>query len=164
METATNPLFDARLELPADSRSQLVTLLNRLLADYANLISMTLEAHWNVRGPQFYSLHKLFEELYGSLQGEVDTLAERISILGGFASGSLRRQAALSSLEELPEFPEGEYGYLDALIERYATVAKLFSEGVGVAGDLDDPNTEDLLTGISRTLDKSLWFLQAHRR
>lgn len=164
MQTATKPLFDAKLELSAETRGQMVTLLNRLLADYSNLISMTLEAHWNVRGPQFYTLHKLFEELYGGLEGEVDTLAERISILGGFANGTLRRLAANSSLEELPEYPEGEYGYLDALIERYAVVAKLFSEGVGVSTDAGDDNTADLLTGISRTLDKSLWFLQAHRR
>jgi len=164
MMTDTKPLAHTKLTLSTEARSQMVELLNQLLADYANLISMTLEAHWNVRGSQFFTLHKLFEQLYEDLNGELDTLAERISILGGFAKGSLRRLAEASSLEELPEHPEGDYAYLDLLIDRYGEVARAFSSGIRHADEAGDENTTDLLTGVSRLLDKSLWFLEAHRR
>lgn len=142
----------------------MIDLLNRLHADYADLISQTLEAHWNVRGPNFYTHHKLFEELYQGLDAERDTLAERITILGGFAAGGLKRQAEASSLAELPESPEGPTAYLDALIDRYGHVANAFSAGIRHADEAGDANTTDLLTGISRLLDKSLWFLEAHKR
>jgi len=80
----------------------MVELLNQLLADYANLISMTLEAHWNVRGSQFFTLHKLFEQLYEDLNGELDTLAERISILGGFALGGWQKPQAWRNCLNIP--------------------------------------------------------------
>ncbi len=161
--TDTRKLFDTRLSLSPDSRAELVDLLNARLADYVNLLSMTLEAHWNVRGSHFHPLHKLFEELYDSLEADLDDLAERITTLGGFAAGGIKRLAAASSLPELPEQPEGDFAYLDLLIDRYAIVARSFSEAVRKAGDIGDENTADLLTGISRSLDKSLWLLEAHR-
>src|SRR5262245_24639289 len=78
MQTA----FDTKNDWRADVREKVVTILNQTLADLSDLYSQTKQAHWNVRGRQFYSLHKLFDELAETVEGHIDPLAERIPALG----------------------------------------------------------------------------------
>ena len=78
------------IDLPSKNRAALVEILNQQLANVSDLQSQTKQAHWNVRGPEFYQLHKLFDDLAEPLAEHIDTLAERAVTLGGFALGTVR--------------------------------------------------------------------------
>jgi starvation-inducible DNA-binding protein len=149
------------IDLNGETREQIVGLLNQQLADTFDLYSQTKQAHWNVKGPQFFTLHELFDKLAGDLLGHVDTIAERVTTLGGTAFGTARMSAAGSRLPEYPAVTDGGES-VTALVERYAQLAASTRGAIGEADVLDDANTADLLTGVSRDLDKSLWFLEAH--
>ena len=99
-------------------------------------------------------------ELFGE---HIDTVAERAVTLGGFAMGTVRCAAANSELEEFPLEP-GALEYVKALAKRYAQAANSIRESIDETADLGDADTADLFTAISRDLDKSVWFLEAHFR
>ncbi len=154
--------FPTRNDLPADNRKDLVALLNQHLADTLDLRSQTKYAHWNVKGPNFIALHKLFDELVDVLDEATDDIAERATALGGLARGTLRQGAAAS---RLPEFPaqtfKGE-AVLEVMAVRFADLAKTTREAIDKADELADKDTADLFTQVSRELDKGLWFIEAH--
>lgn len=158
---ATTP-FATRNDIDASHRGQLVAILNQSLADLTDLHSQTKFAHWNVKGPNFIALHKLFDELADELAEHVDDVAERITALGGVAHGTARQAAGTS---RLPEFPAHTFHGLDvvaALADRFAAVGKTVRAAIDETDKLGDADTADLFTGISRDLDKALYFLEAH--
>jgi starvation-inducible DNA-binding protein len=154
--------FNTRLDLPADNREKLIALLNQQLADSFDLLSQTKQAHWNVKGMQFISLHKLFDELADVVEEAVDMIAERATALGGTALGTARMAAAASRLPEYPLDAIDSRQHVEALAERYAHLAKTTRAAIDRADELEDLDTADLFTEVSRDLDKSLWFLEAH--
>lgn len=154
--------FKTSVTLPADVRQGMVELLNQQLADTFDLYSQTKQAHWNVKGLQFYPLHTLFDDLAEEIEGYIDMIAERATALGGTALGTARMAAGASRLPELPvETVEG-CAVLQALVERYATLAASTRAAIDTAADRGDIDTSDLFTEVSRGLDKGLWFLEAH--
>jgi starvation-inducible DNA-binding protein len=82
--------FSTRVDLPAESRDQVVEMLNDHLADTFDLMSQVKQAHWNVKGKDFYQLPLLFDEIAEELADFVDRLAERATSLGGYATGTVR--------------------------------------------------------------------------
>jgi starvation-inducible DNA-binding protein len=154
--------FETGVDLPVETRAQMIARLNQELADTADLASQTKQAHWNVKGSHFYPLHLLFDELAAKRQGEADQLAERATALGGYATGTVRMAADSSQLPEIPTGIDAGMDYVQALVERYATHANLVRDAIDEATETGDMDTADLLTEISRELDKDLWFLQAH--
>ena len=98
------------IDLSAETRASVVGLLNQQLANVSDLYSQTKQAHWNVRGPEFYQVHKLFDDLAAPLQEMIDELAERAVTIGGFALGTVRCAANLSELEEFPLEPGAMLG------------------------------------------------------
>jgi starvation-inducible DNA-binding protein len=155
-------MFRTSNDLPQDAREQLVDLLNQHLADTFDLMSQTKQAHWNVKGRDFYQLHELFDELATNLVGHVDEIAERATALGGTALGTARMAAENSRLPEYPtDITEG-MEHVQALVERYASLAASLRQGIDQADELGDQDTADLFTEISRDIDKHLWFLEAH--
>src|ERR1700745_66033 len=89
--------FPTRNDLDHDLRGKVIALLNQHLADTFDLMSQTKFAHWNVKGPTFIALHKLFDELAEGLEEHVDEIAERATALGGVARGTVRQAAAMST-------------------------------------------------------------------
>ena len=154
--------FPTRNDLPADARARVVELLNQQLADTLDLRSQTKYAHWNVKGPTFIALHKLFDELAERLDGHADEIAERATALGGVATGTVRQGSANSRLPEFPPDTFAAQAVVEAVAVRFANVAKSTREAIDAADKHDDADTADLFTGISRALDKDLWFLEAH--
>lgn len=155
-------MFKTSIDMPVKTRTAMVTLLNQQLADTSDLYTQTKQAHWNVKGPQFIALHELFDELAEGLLGHIDEIAERASALGGHVMGTARMAASASTL---PEYPADVFGSMEtvaALVERYAALAKSTREAIDTADKGGDADTADLFTGVSRFLDKSLWFLEAH--
>lgn len=157
-------LLPTRHDLAPRTREKMVELLNQHLADAFDLLSQTKQAHWNVQGMQFIALHKLFDEFAESLEDMVDTLAERVTALGGVALGTVRLSAAASRLPEFPLGLTGSRAFVDALAERYALWGKALREAIDVSAAAGDADSADLFTELSRDIDKFLWFLEAHLR
>jgi starvation-inducible DNA-binding protein len=150
------------IDIDSESREQLVTLLNQQLADTFDLYTQTKQAHWNVKGEQFIQLHELYDKLAAELTDHVDTIAERATALGGVALGTARMAAAASRVEEFPGSGIGSMESVRALVERYAAVGASTRAAIDASDELGDADAADIFTGISRALDKALWFLEAH--
>ena len=156
------PKYPTRNDLPEQTRDRMVSLLNQQLADTFDMYSQLKQAHWNVKGLQFFQLHELFDTLASDVFGYIDTIAERVTILGGTAKGTLRMAGTGSTLPEYPEdIAEGK-AHLVALTERMASLAASTRKAIGIADEVGDADTADLFTAVSRDVDKALWFLESH--
>lgn len=156
------PSFKTSIDLPAGTRTEIIGLCNQQLADTADLQSQIKQAHWNVKGPEFISLHLLYDQLAEEVEGYVDLIAERATQLGGYAMGTARMAAANS---RLPEYPVDAIQGLDtvkALVERYANYAASTRAAIDESDKSGDMTSADMFTEISRGIDKGLWFLEAH--
>lgn len=154
--------YKTRIDLPAEVREQVITLLNQQLADTFDLYSQAKQAHWNVKGPEFFPLHELFDKLADEAHEYVDMIAERVTALGGTAAGTVRMSAAASRLDEYPLDVSRGLSSVEALVGAYSSLAATTREAIETAERAGDADTADLLTEVSRGLDKSLWFLEAH--
>src|SRR3569833_1081305 len=95
-------MYDTRNDLPASVRTSIVNLLNSRLADAIDLGTQAKQAHWNVKGPNFIALHELFDQVAEHIEDHVDTLAERITALGGTANGTIAAVSRTSGLRASP--------------------------------------------------------------
>ena len=154
--------FATGIDIPAADRAKVVRTLNQHLADAADLWSQAKQAHWNVKGPDFWQLHKLFDEVAGEAADWADLCAERVTALGGFATGTVRMAAAASSLPEFPANITDSMDYVRALAARLAAFTNSARDAIDASDKLGDANTADLFTEISRCADKYLYFLEAH--
>lgn len=163
MAKTTVRSFTTRIDIPAADRTSLVALLNANLADAFDLVSQAKQAHWNVKGSDFWQLHKLFDELAEAAEDWVDELAERITALGGYANGTVRMAAAASRLPEFPTDITDSMDHVSALADRLAAFTNGAREAIDESDEkLGDANTADLFTEISRCADQYLYFLEAH--
>jgi len=154
--------YKTSIDLPAEVREQVITLLNQHLADTFDLYSQAKQAHWNVKGAQFFQLHELFDKLADEAQEYVDLIAERVTALGGTAAGTVRMSAAASRLDDYPLDVSRGLSSVEALVRAYASLAETTREAIETTDRAGDADTSDLFTEVSRGLDKSLWFLEAH--
>ena len=154
--------FTTRIDLAADVRTRMTSLLNRQTAQNADLYSQTKQAHWNVKGPDFMQLHLLFDQLAGMIEPFTDELAERVTALGGYAKGTVRMAAATSDLPEFPTDRHDGQAHLEALAERWAAYAASTRAAIQASAEAGDPSTEDLFVEISREVDKGLYFIEGH--
>src|SRR5213080_1867776 len=99
---AAATMYPTKNDLPESSRREAIGLLNQRLADCIDLQTQCKQAHWNVKGPTFIALHKLFDEVNEAVEEYVDLLAERVVQLGGIAEGTVRVAGERSRLEEYP--------------------------------------------------------------
>lgn len=154
--------YPTRIDLSGDVRAPMIIMLNQQLADTLDLYSQTKQAHWNVRGPEFYQLHLLFDQLAAGVVEYIDLIAERVTALGGEARGTVRMSAGASRLPDYPERISRGMQHVTLLAERYAAYAASTRAGIDISAEAGDAATSDLLTEIQRGVDKWLWFLEAH--
>jgi starvation-inducible DNA-binding protein len=159
---AIKKTFSTQNDMAAETRKNMIDLLNQQLSDTFDLYSQTKQAHWNVKGAQFYQLHKLFDELAGGLLAYVDVIAERATALGGVAQGTVRMASDSSRLSEYPAGGIDSLPAVEALVKRYAALGATTREAIDTADEAKDMDTSDLFIEVSRGLDKWLWFLEAH--
>jgi len=149
-------------DLPATTRDQVIDLLNERLADAIDLQLQSKQAHWNVKGPQFIALHKLFDEINEAVEEYVDLLAERVVQLGGIAEGT---GAIIAERSELPQYPinisTGDE-HVWALSNALASFGERIRRAIDETDELGDTDATDICTEISRGVDKWLWFVEAH--
>ncbi|MGD1897482.1 MAG: DNA starvation/stationary phase protection protein Dps [Phormidesmis sp.] len=154
--------YSTRVDLSLDIRQSIVSMLNETLAATTDLRTQTKQAHWNVKGKDFYQLHLLFDEMAGELEGHSDMIAERVTTLAGTAIGTVRTSASQSTMPEYDFNAVNGMEHVAALADRYAIYARLLRQNTNIADALGDQDTNDLYVEISRTIDKRLWFLEAH--
>ena len=155
-------LFPTKNDLPQATRSRIADLLNQRLADCIDLQTQCKQAHWNVKGESFIGLHKLFDDVNEDVEGYVDLLAERVVQLGGVAEGTVRSVAERSTLPAYPTRISSGREHVDALSSALATFGAGTRRAIQQADELQDDDTADILTEISRAVDKWLWFVEAH--
>src|SRR5262245_31153119 len=95
-------MYPTKNDIPEQARTKLIELLNARLADAIDLQTQMKQAHWNVKGPSFIALHKLFDEINEAVEDYVDDLAERAVELGGVAIGTARAIVQKSQMKEYP--------------------------------------------------------------
>jgi len=161
-ETRMATLHATRNDLGENTRQSSVALLNHALVDSIDLTNGVRMAHWTVKGPHFAALHALFETFYGQLGEQTDDLAERIVQLGGTPDGTTQAVGAKSRLAPYPQATTAGLDHVAALTDRYAALAASTRAAIDAAAEAGDADTADLLTGMSRMLDKALWMLEAH--
>lgn len=155
-------LHNTKIDISKEKRESLIAMLNQSVADAMDLKSQAKQAHWNVKGPSFIALHELFDQVAAEVEARVDELAERVTTLGGTAMGTVRIAAEKSSLSQYPlEISDGT-AHVDALSTALADFGKKVRKNIDEADELGDADTADLYTGISRSIDKLLWFVEAH--
>ncbi len=156
----SGPMFQTRHDLDQNVRRSIVDNLNQRLAETLDLYTQVKQAHWNIKGPNFFQLHELFDQLAEEIFPYVDRLAERATALGGYALGTARMAASASSLPEFPRDASDERQILDAVIDRYSRYIAANRRAMGQS-DQDLP-TQDLYIEIGQVADKHLYFLESH--
>jgi starvation-inducible DNA-binding protein len=152
----------SRNDLNDNAKKTSTGVLQGCLTDGIDLYNATRQAHWNVKGPSFGSLHLLFETFYTTLATDIDEVAERLVQLGGTAKGTSQSVAAGTRLPAYPVELTAGMDHVRALLERYGAVAKALREGIDATDEAGDADTADLLTAVSRNIDKAVWMLEAH--
>jgi starvation-inducible DNA-binding protein len=155
-------LHKTKNDLPEKTRHEVAALLNARLADSVDLMHQAKQAHWNVKGPSFIALHKLFDEIVDQAEEWMDSMAERVVQLGGIAEGTVRLAAKRSALKEYPLDIGAEREHVEALSAALAGFGKSIRHAIDQADELGDKDTADIFTEISRGVDKYLWFVEAH--
>lgn len=153
-------LTKADIGIAEEVKKSIVEGLSRLLADTYTLYLKTHNFHWNVTGPQFRSLHLMFEEQYTELATAVDSIAERIRTLGFPAPGTYSEYARLSSIEETTGVPEAET-MIRLLAEGNEAVVRTARSIVSTAEEAGDEVTVDLLVGRMEIHEKAAWMLRS---
>lgn len=134
--------------------------LSRLLADTYTLYVKTQNFHWNVEGPQFQTLHLMFEGQYTELAAATDLIAERIRALGLKAPGSYAAFSALTSIPEETGHPRAEV-MIKQLVEGQETAVRTARQLLPTAEAADDQPTIDLLTQRMQAHEKNAWMLRS---
>ena len=143
-------------------RIQMEAILQDRLADSIDLQTQAKQAHWNVKGPNFIALHELFDKIAEESEEYPDLIAERIVQFGGVAEGTIQVVANRTNLPDYPLVLMTGREQIEAFSHTLAVYGELIRKTIKQAAELDDPATADIFTQISRSVDKNLWFIEAH--
>lgn len=155
-------LYTSRIDIPLEIRAYVTTMLNQALACTVDLRSQVKQGSWNVKGKASIQLRALFATVAVELEAYTDLLTERIAVLGGVVRGTVRIAATQSTLPEYPgDIVEGN-AHVDALAGRFAHYARIIRACIAHATDVEDADTANVCTDISRGIDKQLWIFEAY--
>ncbi|MEM7220361.1 MAG: Dps family protein [Pseudomonadota bacterium] len=153
--------MDINIGIERADREAIAAGLSRLLADSYTLYLQTHNYHWNVTGPQFATLHTLFETHYTELAQAVDEIAERIRALGLAAPGSYRDFAELTVIAEDPPGPVPATQMIERLVAGQEAVVRTARSVFETADRASDEPTCDLLTQRMQVHEKNAWMLRS---
>lgn len=154
--------FPSHVNLSKSTRAKLVEVLNEQLCRSVDLFTQVKQAHWNLKGREFYSQHLLLDEVAKHLRHHSDDLAERVATLGGYAEGTARMVAERSDLPKYDRSAVDGMDHLRLVVERLARYCAGVRAGIDRCEELDDPSSADLLTTVLNEGEKDMWFLEAH--
>ena len=153
---------DTRNNTQSNAKQVSIETLQARLSDGIDLALDIKQAHWNLKGPSFIGIHLMLDGFRDEMDDYNDKMAERIMQLGGSARGTVQAVAAKSALAAYPLDTYAIADHLAALIDRYAVFGNAVRENIDSTDEAGDAGTADLLTEVSRGVDKQLWFLEAH--
>lgn len=137
-------------------------VVNHLVANQGVLFVKLHQYHWYVQGPHFYKLHEKFEQLYNEANEKFDEFAERLIALGEKPYSTLGEYLAYASISEKPyDQKVSAEDMVRHLAADYETIKALTLKGVKLAGEENDPITEDMLIGYAQSIDLTIWMFQA---
>jgi starvation-inducible DNA-binding protein len=149
--------------LPEEVCSQSVTALNQILSDTMTLRDLYKKHHWQVAGPTFYQLHLLFDKHFGEQSEIVDSLAERIQLLGGISLAMAPDVAETTDIERPPRGREETPVQISRLLKAHETILRAARAMARACDDAGDLGTSDLLiTEVVRKNELQVWFLAEH--
>jgi starvation-inducible DNA-binding protein len=155
-------MFATKNDLSESTRSNIVDLCNARLVDAIDLQTQCKVAHWNVKGPNFIALHELFDKINEDVEDYIDLIAERAVQLGGVAQGTARIVAKKSSISEYSVDVAAGRDHIEALGSALAAFGKAVRKAIDASNEVNDADTADIFTEISRGVDKWLWMVEAH--
>ncbi|MEP6668747.1 MAG: DNA starvation/stationary phase protection protein [Chthoniobacter sp.] len=141
--------------------TRIIDGLNLVVADSYALMALTHLAHWNVEGPDFFPLHKAFQEQYENLFEAVDEVAERVRALDSYVIGGLGTFAKVAQMEEFKS-PMPQKDYVAALIVAHEKVMDDATRTRDLAGESSDLQTQDLMIKRLQWHQKTLWMLNSY--
>ena len=160
--TEAPKMYETENDITLDRRTQLIALMNQRLASAVDLQMQMKQAHWNVKGPSFIGLHELFDQVAEAVEGYVDQIAERVVQLGGVAEGTVRMAAERTRLVEYSTEISDGMAHVEGVARALSTFGQEARDTIYEADELEDADTADLFTEVSRGIDKWLWFVEAH--
>lgn len=137
--------------------------LQKTLAEEYTLLLKTHNFHWNVEGPLFFSLHKLFEEQYNTIFVNIDTIAERVRALNARAPGSYKEFQQLSTIEDAPSDHVSASQMIDILTKDHTSMTARFKERRDKADEARDAATADIYNMLIEFHDKAAWMIRSHK-
>src|SRR5580698_3709949 len=144
-------------------RLEMTEKLNQLLADTITLRDLYKKSHWQVAGPTFYQLHLLFDKHFGEQSELVDTIAERIQLLGGISIAMSHDVAELTKIERPPKGREEVPVQLSRLLDAHQIIIRDCRELAKLASTLGDDGTNDVVVSdVLRTNELQVWFISEH--
>jgi starvation-inducible DNA-binding protein len=156
-------LVSMPLALSAATRTESVANLNQLLADTITLRDLYKKSHWQIAGPTFYQLHLLFDAHAAEQSTLVDTLAERVQILGGVSLAMAHDVAETSIIPRAPKGREAVPVQISRLLHAHEIVLEEARAMARLAAGRGDDGTADLLVGsVIRTGERQAWFVAEH--
>ncbi|MGA9039712.1 MAG: DNA starvation/stationary phase protection protein [Terriglobales bacterium] len=151
------------LDLEEPVRLEMTEHLNQMLADTMTLRDLYKKSHWQVAGPTFYQLHLLFDKHYGEQAELVDTIAERIQLLGGLSIAMAHDVAETTRIERPPRGREEVPVQISRLLDAHQIIIGQCRELAERANKLGDAGTNDLaVSDVLRTNELQVWFLSEH--
>src|ERR1700723_2821585 len=151
------------LELEHPVRLEMTEQLNLLLADTMTLRDLYKKSHWQVAGPTFYQLHLLFDKHFGEQSELVDTIAERIQLLGGLSIAMAHDVAETTQIERPPKGREEVPVQISRLLDAHQIIIRQCRELAERADKLGDDGTNDLaVSDVLRANELQVWFLSEH--
>lgn len=148
--------------LTTEQRQGVIQLLNQDLSDLYLLVIKTKKYHWDVVGPQFMTLHKLWEEHYEILTANVDACAERIRALGGYPLGTAKGFLDNSTLNEHPGDLPTATDMVARLVSDHEQVIRNLREHLDQCSEqFHDEGTADFLTGLMEEHEEMAWMLRS---
>ncbi|EYT81885.1 DNA starvation/stationary phase protection protein [Streptomyces andamanensis] len=156
MSVIRSPLPDKEREIAGDA-------LQATLVDLLDLSLVAKQAHWNLFGPRFRSIHEQLDEVVTTARDYADTVAERAAALGVAPDG---RAATIAATSGVPGFPEGwtkDTAVVEILVRTFSTVIERVRQRIEDTGHADAV-TQDLLIGLTADLEKQSWMFQAENR
>lgn len=148
--------------LSDQQRQGVMTLLNQDLSDTYLLTIKTKKYHWDVIGPQFRSLHKLWEEHYENLSMNIDAIAERVRMLGGYPLGTAEGFLKHASLREHPGDLPNANEMVSRLVADHEQIVRNLRDHVNQCSEnYGDEGTADFLTGLMEQHEEMAWMLRS---
>lgn len=140
--------------------AKLQEVLNRQIAGWSVLYTKLHNFHWYVKGPNFFTLHAKFEELYNLATANMDEVAERLLTIGGRPVATIAEQLRLSPIKEVQGQLSAEE-MVEHVVADLNAMLNVIRQGIHEAGEAEDNATEDMMIGFTAALDKEIWMLNA---